>query len=55
MPETGSIYSNDKKPTYRMYYYISHTFILATTSLKIVIIYYYCIEHQSNQKYILPY
>ena len=57
-PETRSIYSNDKKPTYKMDRYISHTFILVTIFLlKIVIIshLYYCIEHQSKQKDILPY
>ena len=50
------INSKDKKETYKMNYYILHTFLLVTLLLLIMVtICYYCIKHQSKQKNKLPY
>ena len=56
VPETVLINFNDKKTIHKMDYYILHTFLLVTIMLlKIATICYYCIQHRSKQKYMLPY
>ena len=54
--ETMSINSNDKKGTYKMDYYIVHTFLFVTiVTILALIIVTICIKHLSKAKELLPY